>query len=48
VDAHVGKVIERLGAFRRIGLELAGTDHKQKQAILWDLVPPSPRDTVAR
>jgi DNA (cytosine-5)-methyltransferase 1 len=46
VDAHVGRVVERLGVFRRIGLELAGRDHKQKQAILWDLVPPSLRYTL--
>jgi endonuclease III len=46
VDAHVGRVLERVGVFRRIGLELAGTDHKQKQAILWDLVPPSLRYTL--
>ena len=46
VDAHVGRVVERVGVFRRIGLELAGTDHKQKQAILWDLVPPSLRYTL--
>jgi endonuclease III len=46
VDAHVGRVLERIGIFRRIGLELIDTDHKQKQAILWDLVPPSLRYTL--
>ncbi len=46
VDAHVGRVVERVGVFRRIGLELAGRNHKQKQAILWDLVPPSLRYTL--
>jgi endonuclease III len=43
VDAHVGRVFERLGAFQTLGLELAGTDHKVKQRVLWDAVPPSLR-----
>lgn len=40
VDAHVGRVMERLGVFRAVGVDLDGTDHKFKQAALWDLVPP--------
>ena len=40
VDAHVGRVLERLGTFRAVGIELAGTDHKAKQRLLWDAVPP--------
>ena len=40
VDAHVGRVLERLGTFRAVGIELAGTDHKVKQRLLWDAVPP--------
>jgi endonuclease III len=43
VDAHVGRVLERLGLFRILGIELAGTDHKIKQRLLWDAVPPSLR-----
>lgn len=43
VDAHVGRVFERLGVFRRIGIELAGRDHKVKQHLLWDAVPPALR-----
>jgi endonuclease III len=40
VDAHVGRVLERLGTFHKVGIELAGTDHKTKQRLLWDAVPP--------
>ncbi len=40
VDTHVGRIIERLGALELLGVDLAGTDHKRKQAILADLVPP--------
>jgi endonuclease III len=43
VDAHVGRVVERLGVFRQLGIELEGTDHKVKQRLLWDAVPPSLR-----
>jgi endonuclease III len=43
VDAHVGRVLERLGLFRRVGIELAGRDHKIKQRMLWDAVPPALR-----
>ena len=40
VDAHVGRVLARLGIFRGVGIELVGTDHKAKQRLLWDAVPP--------
>jgi endonuclease III len=43
VDSHVGRVLARVGVFSRVGLELAGRDHKEKQSALWDLVPPSIR-----
>jgi len=43
VDAHVGRVLERLGLFRVIGVELKGADHKAKQRLLWDAVPPALR-----
>lgn len=43
VDAHVGRVLERLDLFRRVGIELRGRDHKIKQHLLWDAVPPSLR-----
>jgi endonuclease III len=43
VDAHVGRVLERLGLFRAVGIELAGSDHKAKQRLLWDAVPPALR-----
>jgi endonuclease III len=43
VDAHVGRVLERLGVFRVLGIELVGTDHKAKQRLLWNVVPPALR-----
>jgi endonuclease III len=43
VDAHVGRVLERLQVFRVLGTELGGTDHKVKQKLLWDAVPPALR-----
>ncbi len=43
VDAHVGRVLARLGLFRVLGAELAGKDHKVKQDLLWDAVPPALR-----
>lgn len=43
VDTHVGRVLARLGPYRELGLDLAGLDHKQLQAILADLVPPNLR-----
>jgi DNA (cytosine-5)-methyltransferase 1 len=43
VDAHVGRVLERLGVMAPAGIDLRGRDHKAKQALLWDAVPPSLR-----
>jgi DNA (cytosine-5)-methyltransferase 1 len=43
VDAHVGRVLERLGIFRHVGIDLRGRDHKVKQHLLWDTVPPALR-----
>lgn len=43
VDAHVGRVLERLGVFEALDIDLAGTGHKVKQRVLWDAVPPSLR-----
>lgn len=43
VDTHVGRVMERVGIWSELGLSLAGTGHKAKQAVLADLVPPSIR-----
>lgn len=43
VDAHVGRVLERLGLFQRYGLKLEGADHKAKQRLLLDAIPPALR-----
>lgn len=43
VDAHVGRVLERLGLFNRVGIELTGRDHKLKQRLLSHAVPPALR-----
>ena len=43
VDAHVGRVLARLGIFERFGIHLLDQNHKVRQAQLWDLVPPSLR-----
>jgi endonuclease III len=43
VDAHVGRVLERLSVTSAMGIDLQGRDHKFKQSALWDLVPPSLR-----
>lgn len=46
VDAHVGRVLERVGIWSEVGLSLKGAGHKAKQAILADLVPPSIRRSL--
>jgi endonuclease III len=46
VDAHVGRVLERMQVFRTVGIDLVGTDHKAKQLLLWDAVPPALRYTL--
>ena len=43
VDAHVGRVLERMRIFSVLGIDLEGTDHKMKQRLLWDAVPPALR-----
>jgi endonuclease III len=43
VDAHVGRVLERMGVFRGVEIDLASVDHKGKQRLLLDAVPPSLR-----
>jgi DNA (cytosine-5)-methyltransferase 1 len=43
VDTHVGRVIQRLGIFRQLGLSLEGQNHKQLQASLAELIPPNLR-----
>ncbi len=46
VDAHVGRVLERLGTFRQVSIDLRGRDHKIKQRLLLDAVPPALRYTL--
>jgi endonuclease III len=46
VDAHVGRVLERVAVFRLIGIDLTGADHKVKQCLLSDAVPPALRYTL--
>ena len=43
VDAHVGRVLERMDTFATIGTDLGDAGHKVKQRVLWDAVPPSLR-----
>lgn len=43
VDTHVGRVLSRLGVFLLIDLELAGKNHKLKQKLLAEAVPPDLR-----
>jgi DNA (cytosine-5)-methyltransferase 1 len=43
VDTHVGRVLQRLGLYRNLGLDLGDLDHKQLQDVLADLVPPNLR-----
>jgi endonuclease III len=43
VDAHVGRVLERLAALDVLGIDLTGRDHKFKQSATWDAIPPSLR-----
>jgi endonuclease III len=39
VDAHVGRVMARLGPYASIGLDLRPLDHKKRQALLPPLIP---------
>jgi len=43
VDAHVGRILARVGPYRELGLDLDGLDHRRLQAVLADLVPPNLR-----
>lgn len=43
VDTHVGRVLQRVGVFFDLGVDLDGLDHKKLQAVLADLVPPNLR-----
>lgn len=43
VDAHVGRVLARVGVFDRAGVVLARMNHKQRQRALRQLVPPDLR-----
>jgi DNA (cytosine-5)-methyltransferase 1 len=40
VDTHVGRVIQRLGIYHELGLDLTGLGHKQLQSRLAELIPP--------
>jgi DNA (cytosine-5)-methyltransferase 1 len=46
VDTHVGRVLQRLGIFEELGLDLGGLDHKQLQAELAGLIPPNLRHSL--
>jgi DNA (cytosine-5)-methyltransferase 1 len=46
VDTHVGRVLQRLGIYRNVGLDLEGRDRKELQAILADLIPPNLRHSL--
>ncbi|MCG3193674.1 MAG: Endonuclease III [Thermoanaerobaculia bacterium] len=43
VDAHVGRVLARLGCLRTIGIELLPMGHKERQRALEDAMPPDLR-----
>lgn len=43
VDTHVGRILQRVGIFQELGLDLSELDHKQLQARLAGLVPPNLR-----
>lgn len=43
VDAHVGRVLARLGVCQSLDLDLNNFDHKLKQKILQNLIPPTLR-----
>jgi DNA (cytosine-5)-methyltransferase 1 len=46
VDTHVGRILQRVGVFDELGLDLTGLDHKQLQARLASLVPPNLRHSL--
>ncbi len=43
VDAHVGRILARLGVFRPWDIDLRSLDHRQRQRVLIDVVPPDLR-----
>ena len=43
VDTHVGRLLARIRAYRELGLDLDPHDHKRRQALLADLIPPNLR-----
>lgn len=43
VDAHVGRVLARLGCMREVGIELLPMGHKQRQRVLEKTIPPNLR-----
>lgn len=43
VDAHVGRVFARLGIARLLGISIENANHKERQALLRDVVPPDLR-----
>lgn len=43
VDAHVGRVLARIGVYSGLDLDLKGMNHKMRQARLAELVPPDLR-----
>lgn len=43
VDAHVGRVLERIGLYSSLGFSLVGTGHKEKQHLLRHVIPPELR-----
>lgn len=43
VDAHVGRVLARLGCFSTLGVNLSPMGHKTRQRVLEDAVPPDLR-----
>jgi DNA (cytosine-5)-methyltransferase 1 len=46
VDTHVGRVLQRMGPYRELGLDLKGLDHKKLQAVLANIVPPNLRRSL--
>ena len=45
-NAHVGRVLARLGPFNELGVRLDGLDPKQLQAVLPEVVPPPIRHSL--
>jgi endonuclease III len=43
VDAHVGRILSRIGAYSELGLDLNRRTQKERQKVLADMVPPGAR-----